>query len=91
MAGLLLDPQAVSAALCEFLRQDILAPGVAFDETTPLARLGVDSLSIVEMLLFVERRFGVSVPESRLTRANLVSVAALARCVCDLAPEAEKA
>ena len=87
------DPQAVSRQLCGFLRAEILAAGIAFDDATPLSQLGVDSLSIVELLLFIERRFGVGVPESRLTHANLQSVSALARCVCDVAsggaPEAE--
>ena len=78
-------PQHVGEALCNFLRREVLAAGVAFDAATPLSQLGVDSLSIVEVLLFVERRFGVSVPESHLTRANLHSVDALARCVCVLA------
>jgi acyl carrier protein len=79
------DPQAVSRQLCDFLRAEILAEGIAFDEATPLAQLGVDSLSIVEMLVFIERRFGVGMPESALTHANLRSVSALARCVCDVA------
>ena len=77
-------PRDVGEALCDFLRTEVLAEGVVFDAATPLSQLGVDSLSIVEVLLFVERRFGVSVPESHLTRANLHSVAALARCVCVL-------
>ena len=79
-----LDLKSVSEQLCEFLRSDVLAEGVSFDETTPLTRLGIDSLSIVELLLLIERRFGIAVPESRLTRASLHSVAALARCVCEL-------
>jgi len=78
------DPEAVAEAICRFLRDDILAEGVAFDAATPLARLGVDSLAIVELLLFVERRFGVTVPEARLTRAVLGSAESLARCVCEL-------
>ena len=80
-----LCPQHVGEALCDFLRTEVLAEGVAFDAATPLSELGVDSLSIVEVLLFVERHFGVSVPESHLTRANLHSVDALAQCVCVLA------
>jgi acyl carrier protein len=88
------DPQAVSQQLCDFLRAEILAEGIAFDDATPLAQLGVDSLSIVEMLVFIERQFGVGVPESALTHANLQSVSALARCVCDVArgaaPETER-
>ena len=75
----------VSDELCRFLRDRILAEGVSFDENTPLRDLGVDSFALVELLLFIEKRFGTAVPDAHLTRANLHSVAALARCVRGLA------
>ncbi len=74
----------ISEELGRFLRRQILAGGVSFDENTPLRDLGVDSFALVELLLFIEKRFGAAVPESHLTRANLHSVAALARCVQSL-------
>jgi acyl carrier protein len=76
-----LEANAVCEALREYVRGSILAEGVALDNDTPLASLGIDSVSLVEILLFVERRFGVSVPDEDLTRENLHSVLALARCV----------
>jgi acyl carrier protein len=80
-----LDHQAVCGRLCEFLRSNILAEGMEFREETPLIELDVDSLSLIEMLLFVEREFGIRIPDSHLTRANLHSIATITRCVLELA------
>jgi len=73
--------EIISSEICDFLRTNVLAEGVSFDENTPLSLLGIDSFSIIEMLLFIERRFNIIVPESELTPDNLKSVAALARCI----------
>jgi acyl carrier protein len=79
------DPASIADALCHFLRSQILAEGVALEADTPLTQLGIDSAATVEMLLFIERQFGVMVPDSALTLANLATAGALARCVCDIA------
>ncbi|HVM50257.1 MAG TPA: phosphopantetheine-binding protein [Candidatus Acidoferrum sp.] len=79
------DPKTISEKLCEFARANFLADGVPFDEHSPLAEAGIDSFALVELLLCSERAFGVRVPESHLTRTNLVSVATLANCIAELA------
>lgn len=78
------DVTIICQELTNFLRANILAKGVEFDENKQLSSVGVDSLSLVEILLFVERRFGVSVPDSALSRTNLETVSALAQCVSQL-------
>ena len=79
------DPKIISAQLCEFARTNFVADGAEFDEHSPLAKAGIDSFALVELLLCSERTFGVRVPESHLTRNNLVSVATLASCIAELA------
>jgi len=71
----------IRMGLFGFLRDETLAEGMTFDGATPLASLGVDSMALVQILLFVERRFGVEVPDSELTRANTATLDALALCV----------
>lgn len=71
----------ISRELCEYLRSSIIAEGVSFDEDSSLSALGIDSFSIIEILLFIERRFNIVVPESDLTQENLKSAASLARSV----------
>jgi acyl carrier protein len=79
------DPKTISDELCQFARANFLAEGVEFNEHSPLAEVGIDSFALVELLLCSERAFGVRVPESHLTRNNLVSVATLANCIAELA------
>lgn len=75
--------EVISREICGFMRKNVIAEGVPFDEESAFGALGVDSFSLIEILLFVERRFGVVVPEELLTRENLSSVSALSRCVND--------
>ncbi|NLW49515.1 MAG: radical SAM protein [Candidatus Brocadiaceae bacterium] len=75
------EPNVLCRSLCDFMRTQLVAEGVVFDEDTSFAAVGLDSLGLMELLLFVERRFGVEVPEAELTRANLHSVRAFAECV----------
>jgi len=77
-------PSHVRRDLAAFLREQILAEGVEFTDDSSLRDLGLDSTCFLELILFCERRFGVAVPDSQMTRENLRSVAALADCVCRL-------
>jgi acyl carrier protein len=79
------DPKTIAGQLCQFARKNYVADGVDFDENSPLAKAGIDSFALVELLLFCERSFGVSVPDSHLTGKNLASVASLANCIAELA------
>lgn len=74
----------VEEALLEFVHQNIVASGVQVAAGDVLKDIGVDSYSVIEMVLFIERRFGVSLPEERLLPANLESVEALARCTVEM-------
>ncbi len=62
-----------------------MADGAAFDGHSPLAKAGIDSFALVELLLFCERVIGVRVPDSHLTGTNLTSMATLAACIAELA------
>ena len=70
------DPKTIAEKLCQFARTNFLADGVEFNE---------HSFALMELLLCSERTFGIRVPESHLTRTNLVSVATLASCISELA------
>ena len=79
------DPNGVADQLCHFARTNFVAEGRAFDAQSPLAEAGIDSFALFELLIYGERTFGVRVPPSHLTQANLASVAAIARCITELA------
>lgn len=75
------DREIISAELCNFLRSDVLAESVELTERTALADIGVDSFAMIELILFVERQYSVSIPSLHLTRENLETPLSLAACV----------
>lgn len=77
--------QSIAEQLCQFARSNLVANAANFDEHSPLAGAGVDSFSLVELLLYSERAFGITVPESHLTHEHLASLSSLACCIAGLA------
>ena len=49
---------------------------------TPLEELGMDSLSLVALLVFVEKNYGVNLVKAGLGNEDLRTVGALAACIC---------
>ena len=72
--------EEISSALCSFIQQNILAPDVEVTSDTELAIIGVDSFSLMEIILFIERRFGLILPPESLTPENTASVSNLSLC-----------
>ncbi|MCF8068327.1 MAG: hypothetical protein K9L30_07060 [Desulfobacterales bacterium] len=70
----------IEEALFDFIKSKLVAPGVDFDSDTKLADIGIDSISLVELLLFLERSFSIRIPDSDLTRKNLLTINTLAVC-----------
>lgn len=71
----------ISEALCAFIRSNLLAPGVDLKPHTPFASLGLDSFSLLEIILFIERKYSLSLPDMALTKENLHSADTLATCI----------
>lgn len=74
----------IQRTLRAFLVDELLDPGVSLSADAELAALGVDSFALMEVLLFVERRWGVPVPMDRLTPENTRTVASLAACIAEV-------
>ncbi len=67
----------ISSQLCDFLHKNILAPEIDVSPETELTSIGVDSFSLMELVLFIERRFGLILPPESLTAENIASVKTL--------------
>jgi acyl carrier protein len=48
---------------------------------TALHTLGVDSLSFVELLVFIEKEFKIKLMESGMTKADFRTIRSLANCI----------
>ncbi len=51
------------------------------DVDAPLHTLGIDSMRMVEILVFIEKEYGVDLMGAGLRREDMESIAALARSV----------
>lgn len=61
-----------------FLTNNILAEGVVITPQTVLRETGIDSYSIVEIILFVERQYNYVMPDHLLKSENFVTVSTIA-------------
>ena len=66
--------------LCIFLRSNIIDSKIEVSASASFNSLRVDSLSLVELVLFIERQYEVSIPETELIPENFKSVSTLASC-----------
>jgi len=61
---------------------DMLSVSVeCIDVSVPLHTLGLDSMRLVEILVFVEQQFGIDLMDSDLTREDIHTIEALARTI----------
>lgn len=71
-----------------YIQQNILAEAVQIDADSDLKNAGIDSFSTVEIILFIERKFGIAIPDEKLLPDNFKTLQALASTVKELMTEA---
>ena len=71
----------ISQTLCEFISGNLVAAEVKVSPSTSLDQLGLDSFSIIEIILFIERKYGLTLPDHELTKENIYSSDSLAQCI----------
>ncbi|MBL0049788.1 MAG: acyl carrier protein [Bacteroidetes bacterium] len=72
--------ETICKELCSFISTHILAEGIALDKHTPLSSVGIDSFSLIEIVLFIERQYGIVLADDSLIPENLKSVETIANC-----------
>jgi acyl carrier protein len=83
----MVEPRDIEAELLGFLRREIFAPETAVTSETDLVAAGFDSMSLVRLLLFVEAKYGLWIPETKITGEALANTRALAGTVFGLLRE----
>lgn len=79
-----MDSNIIIAEIKKYIEKNILAEGVQIDAATNLKQAGIDSFSTVEIILFIERKFGVSIPDEKLLPDNFKTLQSIAATVQDL-------
>jgi len=70
----------ISGELCSYIKSMIVDKRLTVEPNTDFAQLGIDSLSLIELVLFIERKFNIALPEEDLLPENFKSVETLAKC-----------
>jgi acyl carrier protein len=83
-----MDTNIIITEIKKYIENNILAETVHIDADTNLKQAGIDSFSTVEIILFIERKFGVSIPDEKLIPDNFKTLQALAATVLELMPDA---
>ena len=74
----------IESDIITFLVNNIVAPNTVITATTVVRDIGIDSFSIVEIILFIERKYGVVIPDDKLVPENFRTIQALAVVVNSL-------
>ncbi|HNG63937.1 MAG TPA: phosphopantetheine-binding protein, partial [Ferruginibacter sp.] len=73
--------QRIINEIKQYVEKNILAPSVTIDADTDLKSAGIDSFSTVEILLFIERKYGTAIPDDKLIPENFRTLRTLAATV----------
>jgi len=77
-----IEQDAVASALTAFVNANIMARGRSVQPDDDFELMGVDSMAMLKVLLFVEAEFGFWMPDEDLVEENLTSPRALAHYIC---------
>ena len=73
--------ESIAAELQKFVEKSITDKSVKVSPSIPFTDLGVDSISMIQIILFIERKFNVTMEEQDLTQDNLKSIQSLSEFV----------
>ncbi len=83
-----MDSTALEIEVLALVRERLLELPPWFGPTSRLADAGLDSMAVMQLLLLVEDRWGVWLPEGDLVEENLETVRAFARVLARRLEEA---
>jgi acyl carrier protein len=70
----------IQEALSSYLSARFLASSVKLDAQLPFSEFGIDSMSVVELVMYLEEKFGIEIPSDQLTGEHLRSLSSLVSC-----------
>jgi len=73
--------EKIQTELAQRIADILSVDSSAVDRETPLHVLGLDSMRMVEIIVYIEKEYGVDLMGAGLRREDVASIAALARTV----------
>lgn len=74
------DRGKISSLMLNFLKTNVLGEGVEISSSTLFSEIGIDSVTVIELVMHIDDEFGIDIPPNDLTPENMVSVDALTEC-----------
>ena len=74
-----IDLSSLEGEVLVLIRDRLLDLPRGFGVVSPLSDAGLDSMAVMQLLLLLEERFGIWLPEGDLVPENLTSVRSLTR------------
>ena len=79
-----MDSKIIIGELKKYIEDNILSGDIKINAATNLQHAGIDSFSTVEIILFIERKFSVMIPDDKLVPDNFRTLQALSGIVQEL-------
>lgn len=76
-----ISKEHISNELVKFIQTTILDSSITINAETQFKDIGIDSMSIIELVLFIERKFNIPLSDKDLIPENLKSVSTLTECI----------
>ena len=76
-------PTPMDEDVLDLIRSEILDGGEALTPQSDLFAAGLDSMGIMQLLLAIEDRFGVSIDPAELSRANFSNAGKIAALIAE--------
>lgn len=80
-----MDAKELEKEMILFVKENLVAASVTLEPETVLATVGLDSFSMIEIVLFLERKYSIELPDESLTPENIKSIASLCSCAMEYA------
>jgi len=75
-----IEAKELEKEMIQFVKENLVAATVELEPETVLSTIGLDSFSMIEIVLFLERKFSIELPDESLTPENIKSISSLGKC-----------
>ena len=72
--------EIIIEGLIDFVKSEVVDESIEISADSTLKSAGVDSFSVIELVLFLEHKYGISLKEKDMLPENFVSIKSLAKC-----------
>ncbi len=70
----------IISGLTAYLKKRFLASGVEIEASDKFVDIGIDSMTVVELVMYIEEEFSIVIPADQLTGDNLATLDSLTAC-----------